>query len=90
MLEEKFEIEQQKVQYVQNKAEGTESMFNSYQLDANILIKNITRFFAILRESKILPVPDDYLSLFNEKTNRLDKLLGSSSKQPIDKLLNRK
>ena len=90
MLEEKFEIEQQKVQYVQNKAEGTESMFSSYQQDANILLKNITRVFAIMRESKILPVPDDYLSLFNEKTNRLDKLLGSSSKQPIDKLLNQK
>ncbi len=51
------------VQYVQNKAESTDSKFSSYRLDVNILLKNITRLFAIMRESKVLPVPDNFLSL---------------------------
>jgi hypothetical protein len=71
-LEEKFEVQQQMVQYVQNKAESTDSKFSSYRLDVNILLKNITRLFAIMQESKVFPVPDNFLSLFNDKTNRLD------------------
>jgi hypothetical protein len=71
-LEEKFEVQQQMVQYVQNKAESTDSKSSSYRLDVNILLKIITRLFAIMRESKVLPVPDKFLSLFNDITNRLD------------------
>jgi hypothetical protein len=55
-LEEKFEIQQQMVQYVPNKAESTDSKFSSYRLDVNILLKNITILFAIMRESKVLPI----------------------------------
>lgn len=88
--EEKFAVQQQTVQYVQNKAEGTESTFYSYQRDVNILLKNITKLFAIMREIKILPVPDDFISLFNEKTNKLDKMVSLPSKQTTDKQSNRK
>ena len=89
-LEEKFSVHQQTVQYVQIKAEGTESMFNSYRLDVNILLKNITRLFVIMRESEILPIPDDFLTLFNDKTNRLEKMVDSPSRQTIEKSTNRK
>jgi len=71
-LEENFEVQKQMVQYVQNKAESTESKFYSYRLDANLLLKNITRIFAIMRESNMLPLPDDFLSMLIDKTNRLD------------------
>ncbi len=69
-LEEKFEVQQQMVQYVQNKAESTDSKFSSYRLDVNVLLKNITRLFAIMRESKVPPVLDNFLSLFQRSVTR--------------------
>ncbi len=50
-LEEKFEVQQQMVQYVQNKAESTDSKFSRYRLDVNILETCGTNFF-------IVPVPN--------------------------------
>ena len=88
--EEKFVVQQQTIQYVQNKAEGTESTFYSYQRDVNLLLRNITKLFAIMRDIKILPVPDEFISMFNEKTNKLDKMVSSPSKQTTDKQSNQK
>jgi hypothetical protein len=80
-LEEKLQTQQQTVQYVQNKAENIELTFNNHQLGAKLLLKNITILFAIMRESRILPVSDDFLAVFNKQTAKLDNLAKASPKE---------
>ena len=60
-LAERFAAQQQMIQYIQNKAESTESTFSSYQIDVNTLLKNITRLFSMMRETKIFPFPGNIL-----------------------------
>ena len=59
-----FAVQEQTVQYVQNKAETTESTFNTYRLDMNALlnnVNNIMRLLVHLRENRALAVPDEFL-----------------------------
>jgi hypothetical protein len=80
-LEEKLEVREQKVQYIQNKSESTESKFFKYELDMNVLLTSILRVFVVLRDNKILPMPDDFYSLFIDKIKMLDGTASSPSKQ---------
>jgi hypothetical protein len=79
--EDKFQVQKQTVQYTQCKAENTESEFVNYQLDINALINNILRLFVILRENKVLPVPDEFHHLFIETIRKLDTAASSPSKK---------
>ncbi len=60
-LEEKFEVQQQMVQYVQNKAESTDSKFSSYRLDVNIPRSN--------NPIRKLPVPGDFVEAVFQPEN---------------------
>jgi hypothetical protein len=80
-LEENLEVQNQTVQYIQNKADSTECKFVNYRLDMNVLLKNIMRLFIILRECKALPIPDDFYSLFIDKIKMFDAAGSSPSKQ---------
>ena len=79
--EDKFEVQKQTVQYTQCKAENTESKLVNYRLDINGLINNILRLFVILRENKVLPVPDEFHYLFIEAIKKLDTAVSSPSKK---------
>jgi hypothetical protein len=82
--EEKFAVQEQTVQYVQNKAETTESTFNTYRLDMNALlnnINNIMRLLVHLPENRTLAVPDEFYSLFIDKIKTWDSVVSSISKQ---------
>ena len=79
--EDKFEVQKQTVQYTQCKAENTESKLVNYRLDINGLINNILRLFVILRENKVLPVPDEFHYLFIETIKKLDTAVSSPSKK---------
>ena len=80
-LEEKFEVQQQTVQYIQNKAESTKSKVVNYRLDINVHLENIMWLFIIMRENKILPVPDDFHYMFIDRIKMLDTAVSSPSKQ---------
>jgi hypothetical protein len=80
-LEETFAIREQIVDYTQNKAESTESKFSNYRLEINVILKNIMKLFLIVREQMVLPIPDDFYSLFIDKIKTLDAVGSSPSKQ---------
>ncbi len=80
-LEEKFQVQKQTVQYIQNQAESTEGKFVNYRLEKSVLLKNILRLLVFLRESKTLSIPDDFHSLLIDKIKILDAASSSPSKQ---------
>ena len=85
-MDEKLEIKSQTIEYIQAKAETTESKFYEYQSSINDLLKTILQLFVVLRDSRTLPVPDEYVSLFIGILKKWDielkSRMGTPSKQP--------
>jgi hypothetical protein len=80
-LEEKLEVKEQMDQYIQNKAESTESTLVNYRLDINVLLVNIMKIFVFFRESRVLPVPDEFYQMCIDKMKMLNTAASSPSKK---------